>query len=162
MATIIYQTNTGSSKKYAEMLSEKISAPAVALSDSGSVNPEEEVIFIGWVMAGSIQGLPELREKFTNIKCICAVGLANSDKVQADITEKNQITEPLFLLQGDFHIDRLKGMYRMMMSMMMKMVKGKLKEKDDPNADKMIAAFENGVDMVSEDNLTEVIEFING
>lgn len=162
MATIIYQTNTGSAKKYAELLSAKISAPAVALADSASVSADEEIIFIGWVMAGSVQGLPEARNQFKNIKCICAVCLMNSEKSKTDIEQKNQITEPLFLLQGDFHIDRLKGMHKMMMSMMMKMVKGKLKESGDPSADKMIDAFENGIDMVSEDKLDEVIEFING
>lgn len=159
--TIIYQTNTGSSKQYAEMLSEKISVPAVALSDSKDISADEEIIFIGWLMAGAVQGLDKIREKFTNVKCICAVGLTVNEKAKAEVTEKNQITEPLFLLQGNFHIDRLKGMYKMMMSMMMKMLKSKLKESKDPKADQMLEAFEKGVDMVSEDKLDEVIEFLN-
>ncbi len=159
--TVIYQTNTGSSKEYAEILSEKISVPAVALSDSSDIPADEEIIFIGWLMAGAIQGLPQAREKFTNIRCICAVGLMTTEKSKAEITEKNQITEPLFVLQGNFHIDRLKGMYRMMMSMMMKMLKSKLKESKEPKANEMLEAFEKGVDMVSEDKLNEVIEFLN-
>ena len=159
--TIVYQTNTGSSKEYAEILSQKISVPAVALSDSSDISADEEIIFIGWLMAGAVQGLPQARERFSNIKCICAVGLMVTEKAKAEVTEKNQITEPLFLLTGNFHIDRLKGMYRMMMSMMMKMLKSKLKESKEPRADEMLSALENGVDMVSGDKLDEVIEFLN-
>ena len=48
-----------------------------------------------------------------------------------------------------------------MMSMMMKMLKGKLKESKEPRADEMLSALENGVDMVSGDKLDEVIEFLN-
>ncbi len=159
--TIIYQTNTGSSKEYAEMLSEKISAPAISLSDSSDIPSDEEIIFIGWLMAGTIQGLLQAKEKFTNIKCVCAVGLMVTEKAKGEITEKNQIDLPLFLLPGNFHIDRLKGMYKMMMSMMMKMIKGKLKDSKEPRADEMIEAFEKGVDLVSEEKLDEVIEFLN-
>lgn len=161
MATIIYQTNTGSSQQYAEMLAEKTSFTALPLSKSAEVSEDEEIIFIGWIMGGTIQGLTEVKEKFRNIKCICGVGMMFTDKTKNEITEKNKISVPLFLLHGNFHMDRLKGMYKMMMSMAVKMIKGKLKETGGPDADKMIDAFENGIDMVSEDRLDPVIEFIN-
>lgn len=78
--TIVYQTNTGSSKEYAEILSQKISVPAVALSDSSDISADEEIIFIGWLMAGAVQGLPQARERFSKIKCICAVGLMVTER----------------------------------------------------------------------------------
>ncbi len=161
MATIIYQSNTGSSKQYAEMLSEKLSLPVYSLSQAESVNPDEEIIFFGWVMAGDIQGLSQARQKFSNIKCICAVGITNSEKNTAEVKAKNSVTEPFFTLPGDFHIDRLKGMYKMMMSMMIKMLKSKLKEKPAAESEKIMTIFENGVDQVSEDKLDEVVAFLS-
>lgn len=161
MSTIIYQTNTGSTKRYAEMLSEKLSLPLYPLSEAENVSPDEEIIFLGWVMAGEIQGLSQARAKFRNIRCICAVGITNNDKNTAEVEEKNSVTEPFFTLPGDFHIDRLKGMYKMMMSMMIKMLKSKLKEKPAAESEKIMTIFENGVDQVSEDKLDGVISFLS-
>ncbi len=161
MATIIYQTNTGSSKEYAELLSEKLSLPLYALTESDSVDKDEEIIFIGWLMAGTVQGLAEAKTKFNNIKCVCTVGLFSKENTLAEIREKNSVTEPLFFLPGNFHINNLKGMYKMMMSMMVKMLKGKLKENPSADSDKIISAFENGIDQVNEEKLDEVIAFLS-
>lgn len=160
MATIIYQTNTGSSKKYAELLSEKLSLPMFSLTESDTVNKDEEIIFIGWLMAGTVQGLAEARTKFGNIKCVCPVGLFMTEKTLTEIREKNGISEAMFFLPGNFHINDLKGMYKMMMSMMVKMLKSKLKETPSSDSDKIISAFEKGIDQVSEEKLGEVIAFL--
>ena len=47
MATIIYCSNTGSAKRYAELLSEKTGLPSVDFADRASVSADEEIIFIG-------------------------------------------------------------------------------------------------------------------
>lgn len=161
MATVIYQTNTGSSKEYAELLSERLSLPVFPLAKCDAVSKDEEIIFIGWVMAGDIQGLSQAREKFSNICCVCPVGLSVNEKTKEEIKAKNSVTEPMFLLPGNFHIDRLTGMYKMMMSMMIKMLKGKLKEKPEADSSKIMNAFETGVDQVSEDKLDEIIAFLS-
>ena len=83
--TIVYQTNTGSSEEYARLLSEKISVPYIALSESSDISADEEIIFIGWIMAGTVQGLAEAIGKFSNIRCICAVGMMSSEKAQKEI-----------------------------------------------------------------------------
>ena len=159
---IVYVTNTGSTKQYAEMLSEKTGFEAVSLGEAvKSLAADDEIIFMGWVMAGTIQGLKEAREAFGNIKAVCAVGMSKSEKNTAELIEKNGITEKLFSLQGNFHIDSLKGMYKMMMGMMLKMLKGKLKENPQPDADKIVAAIENGIDCVSEKNLEELLGWLD-
>ena len=158
---IVYETNTGSSQKYAEMLSEKTGFEALSLNKAiKEFSPDEEIIFIGWVMAGTVQGLQKAREVFSDIKAICPVGLSKSEKNDFELKEKNLIECPMFTLQGNFHIDELKGMYKMMMGMMLKMLKGKLKENPHPDSDKFITAIETGVDCVSEENLAGIIEWI--
>jgi hypothetical protein len=52
-------------------------------------------------------------------------------------------------------------MYKMMMGMMMKMLKAKLKESDEPKAKEMVDKFEEGFDFVSEENLGELVEFLS-
>ncbi|MBQ5905968.1 MAG: hypothetical protein IIW88_08895, partial [Clostridia bacterium] len=67
----------------------------------------------------------------------------------------------LFFLHGAFNINNLTGMYKMMMGMAMKMIKAKLKESNDPKANEMADMFEKGIDLVKEEELDKVVEFLN-
>lgn len=159
MTAIVYVTNTGSAKQYAEMLGEKTGYPVFDFANASEVPAEAEVIFIGWVMAGVVQGFKEARDLF-KIKAVCPVGMMKSEKQDEDLKAKNAITEPMFSLAGNFHIDNLKGMYKMMMGMMLKMMKSKIKEEAVPDGDKAIEALEKGIDCVSEENLSEILAWL--
>lgn len=159
MISIVYVTNTGSSEKYARMLSQKTGYPCYDFSNSDEA-VGTEVIFIGWVMAGAVQSLSEARVKFGTLKAVVAVGMMKSESQDASIKEKNSINEPFFSLSGAFNMKKLSGMYKMMMSMMIKMIKGKLKESNDPKAKEVLEKFEEGFDMVKEENLNELLEFL--
>ncbi len=159
MATIVYTTNTGTSERYAKMLSEKTGFEAVSLADA-EPSDNSEVIYIGWIMGGAIQGYAEAKQKFGSLKAVCAVGMMVDEKREDEVKTKNNITEPFFMLKGAFDISKLKGMYKMMMGMMMKMIKSKLKESNDPEGQKVLSFFENGIDLVSEENLDPVIEWL--
>lgn len=159
MVSIVYVSNAGSSKRYAEMLAEKTGYPCYAYADSNDA-VGTEVIFISWVMAGAIQGISEARVKFGTLKAVVAVGMMKSESQDAAIKEKNDISEAFFSLAGAFDMKKLTGMYKMMMGMMVKMIKGKLKESDDPKAKEVVEKFEEGFDMVSEENLGDILEFL--
>lgn len=158
MATIIYCSNSGSAKKYAELLSEKTGLPCVDIKNRSTVSADEEIIFIGWIMAGVLQGLKEIREDFASIKVVCGVGMMKSEKAAEETKAKNGITEPYFFLTGDFDINKLTGMYKMMMGMMLKMMKGKLREEE--KGEEMLALLEKGVHGFDENELEAVIEFL--
>ena len=158
--TIVYCSNTGSAKKYAELLSEKTGLPCVDISKRSSVSADEEIIFIGWIMAGSLQGLKEVRETFSDIKAVCGVGMMKGEKATEETKSKNGITEPYFFLPGDFDMSKLKGMYKMMMGMMLKMVKGKIKESGDENGEEMLKMLENGIILFDEKEIEQVVEFV--
>ena len=159
--TIVYSTNAGSTERYAKMLSEKLLCPMVKISKAGDIDKNEEVIFMSWLMSGTLQDYPKAKEMFSNIKAVCAVGMFTTEGKLAEVTEKNAIGEELFFLHGAFDVNNLSGMYKMMMGMAMKMIKAKLKESDDPKANQMADMFEKGIDLVKEEELTKVIEFIN-
>lgn len=160
MTAIVYVTNTGSAKQYAEMLGEKTGYPVFDFANASEIPAGAEIIFIGWVMAGTIQGLKEARDLF-NIKAVCPVGMMKSEKQDAELKAKNAITEPMFSLLGNFHINNLSGMYKMMMNMMLKMMKSKLKDNDVPDGQKAVEVLEKGVDCVSEEHLSEILNWIN-
>ncbi|MBQ8503108.1 MAG: hypothetical protein IJ491_02400 [Clostridia bacterium] len=160
MTVIVYVSNTGSAKQYAEMLGEKTGYPVFDFANASDVPADAQVIFIGWVMAGTVQGLKEARDLFT-IKAVCPVGMMKSEKQDAELKTKNAITEPMFSLLGNFHIDNLSGMYKMMMNMMLKMMKSKLKQDDVPDGQKAVEALEKGVDCVSEEHLGEIMGWLD-
>ena len=57
MNAIIYTTNTGSTARYAELLPCATGLPAYSLAEAKSaVSTGAEVIYLGWIMAGSIKG----------------------------------------------------------------------------------------------------------
>ena len=129
--------------------------------DTGGIEPKnEDIIFMSWVMAGTLQDYASVSAKFKNIKAVCAVGMFSDDSKLPEVKEKNGIKTDLFLLPGAFNINKLTGMYKMMMGMAMKMIKGKLKDSDDPKAREMAEKFEEGFDFVNEENLSKVIEFL--
>ena len=160
MATIVYCSNTGSAKRYAELLSEKTNLPCVEISKRNTISADEEIIFIGWLMAGSLQGLKEIREAFSNVKAVCGVGMMKSEKATEEAKAKNGITEPYFFLPGDFDINKLKGMYKMMMGMMLKMMKGKIKESGDEKGEEMLKMLENGIVLFDEKEIEQVVKFL--
>lgn len=159
MTAIVYVSNAGSAKQYAEMLSEKTGFPVFSMKESGKVPEDAEVIFISWIMAGTLQNYKEAAENF-RLKAVCPVGMMKSEKQDAELRAKNGIEAPMFSLMGNFHIENLSGMYKMMMNMMLKMMKSKLKDEDIPDGKKALEALEKGVDLVSEENLSDILDWL--
>ena len=56
MNAIIYTTNTGSTARYAELLPCATGLPAYSLAEAKSAVSTGAVIYLGWIMAGSIKG----------------------------------------------------------------------------------------------------------
>ena len=72
---ILYTTNTGYTEQYARMLSERTGLMCFPLSDaSGHVGKGEEIIYLGWIMGGSIKNYKKAAKKY-KIKAVIGVGL---------------------------------------------------------------------------------------
>ena len=69
---IIYESKTGFTKRYADMLAAKTGLKVLAASECAKVQKDDEVIFLGWMKAGKIQGLAKLRGY--NVKAVCGSG----------------------------------------------------------------------------------------
>lgn len=128
MKAIVYTTNTGSSKAYAEMLGEKTGLPVYAW-DTVQSAPESgaEIIYIGWLMAGSVVNLEKARKKYT-VRAVCAVGLTASAEMVQNVRTRNKLPAdlPLFLVQGAYDKQKLRGMYRFAMNIVGAMLEKKI------------------------------------
>lgn len=163
MDAIVYTSNTGSTARYAQLLSEKTGLPAYPLDEAQrSLPANAEVIYLGWVMASGIQGLKTAAKRF-KLRAVCAVGMGRTGTQTELLRSKNPVpdTVPLFTLQGTFDLNKLRGVYRAMMNVMVKTVGKKLSAKPDrsPDEDDMLDMMLNGSERVSAENLTAVTDW---
>lgn len=150
---IVYESNTGHTENYANMLAEKLNLECIPLKQYKI--DSEPIIFLGWIFANNIQGYKKVSDK-TNIKCTIAVGMTQADRQNiSEIVKINNVSEKFFYLQGGLDYTRLKGIKKIMLKMVTKSV---IKE-NRPEDKKLIDIFINGGNFVREENLSEIVEF---
>ena len=89
LAAIVYTSATGFTRQYAGLLSAACGLPAMALK--GAVPPPGPVLYLGWLRAGSVQGLRAARRRFP-VAGVCAVGMAPPE--QADLERLRRANTP--------------------------------------------------------------------
>jgi hypothetical protein len=157
---IVYESKTGFTKKYADMLAAKTSLKIFRVKELSKVNKNEEIIFLGWMKVGKIQGLKKLRKY--NVKAVCGSGAGRTAEPNTDVViARNKIEGlPFFYLRGGcFPLKELKGKDKIMLSMFLKMLKSR-KDKDE-KIEEAIAIIEYGFDGVKEENLKPVLNWLN-
>ena len=154
---IIYNSSTGHTSRYAKMLSEKLDIPCYTIKDAnGKVNSNDEIIYLSWVCANMITGINKIKNKY-KVKCYGAVGLyPKSEENTNNLIKTNNIEKPLFYLQGGLDYNKLNWLKTKILHMV-----GKYLEKENSNQGVQLAKiFENGADFVKEENLKEIVEFL--
>ena len=115
-----------------------------------------EIIYLGWIMAGGIKGYKKAAKKY-KVCAVCGVGMGQTGTQLKEIREKNKISQriPLFILQGNFDVKKLHGVYRFMMNVMIKTAGKGLAAKTDrtPEEEDMLDMLINGGKRVSLENL---------
>lgn len=157
MKAIIYETNSGSTRKYAQILADKLGVKAYSLKEAQKAVPRgEECAFLGWVFANKIQGLPKA-SKLWKLDCVAAVGMnAQGEKYTQILTEANKPEVPLFYLRGGLDFSKLKWLQRKLLQA----IRSDLEKQNKPGTEEMIRILRDGCDFVSEDNLTELLAFL--
>ena len=73
MKAIVYTTNTGSSERYARLLSERTGLPVCSLDEAKRRLPTgAEILYFGWIMAGGIKGYAKAAKRY-RVRAVCAV-----------------------------------------------------------------------------------------
>lgn len=159
MKAIVYNSNTGSTKEYAQMISKATGIPCVSFKEAKkTLTKNDEVVFMGCILANMISKYKAAKNLF-NIKAVCGCGLSLPDSEQvAKMPADNQLGDtPFFFLQGNFDMNKLKGFKKFMMNTMMNM---SLKS-EDPKQKEFGNVLKVGGTFVSEKNIIAVVKFIN-
>ena len=163
MNAMIYTSNTGSTAYYAKALALETGLPAYSMAEADKkVQKGAEIIYLSWLMAGAVQGYAAAAKRY-DICGVCAVAMGRCGTQTEEVRHKNHIPEsiPLFMLQGNFDIKKLHGIYRFMMNIIVKTAGKTLAEKQDRTADEedMLDMMQNGIGRVKTENLRPVLEW---
>ena len=163
---IVYQSNTGYTEQYARLLGGKTGLPVYALSEAGKeLAPMTHIIYLGWLMAGKVQGYSKAAKRY-RVEAVCGVGMGATGSQLQDLRKMNRLPEgiPVFTLQGGFDLNKLRGVYKLMMTIMAKTAgKGLANKKNrTPDEDAMLELLLHGGSRVSEENLDSVLKWYGG
>lgn len=131
--TIVYTSNTGHTRQYAEMLAKAAKLKAYSLSEAQNVLPEKEpVLFFGWIMAGHISGIDHAVRRW-NVRCAVGVGMSSPSKeVLLSLSKANYVPNaPLFYLQGGWAPKKVGWFRRRMVGMVTRSLRRQLQAKKD-------------------------------
>lgn len=114
ISAIVYTSNSGYTAEYARMLGELTGLPVYDLHRVGDPQPQREVIFLGWLMAGNVKGYAKA-DRLYKVRAVCQVGMGPATKAASDKLRQKLKLAPevqVFTLQGGFDIRRLHGPYK--------------------------------------------------
>lgn len=168
---VIYNSQTGFTKRYAQWIAEEINADCVELSIAKNTDLDsyDAIVFGGWAVAGSISKLKWFKNnisKWSNKKliafCVGASPIENPEIEEA--LPKNFTADELkvvrwFYLPGGLDYEKMSLKSRAMMKMFVKMLKAtKNKTQDDLNQIRMVSS---SYDISDIKYIEPIIDYLN-
>jgi menaquinone-dependent protoporphyrinogen IX oxidase len=172
---IMYYSKYGSTKKYAEWISEELSADIFGVNDFNQKTIQYyDIIILGSALyAGNIKGINLLVKNYENLKgktlVIYTCGVADYKKIE-NINSVNKRLEneipkyifeniKIFNLRGDINYKKLSISHKIMMGMLKKMVmKKKLEEMDEENKE-FLETYGKSTNFMDKNNIMEIIDY---
>lgn len=143
---VIYNSQTGFTKKYAQWISEALECECASLKETDNLNFKQysTIIFGGWACAG---GVNKIRWFKNNLKkwnnknlAVYCVGGSPIENPEIDVAMKNWFTKEehqkvkTFYCPGGFNYEKMPGASKLMMKMFISVLKAK---KDKTDAEKI-------------------------
>ena len=158
---IVYTSNTGHTRQYAVLLGKKIDIPVYSLDEAKTqLSGGSSMIYMGWIHASHVKGFSKAAKRFS-VCAVCGVGLCDTGTLVSEIRKATSIPDdiPLYTLQGGFDRSRLKGMDKLLITMLTKgLAAQKQRSARDERMLKLLSRDEN---YVRTENLAEFLKWYN-
>ena len=158
-SAIIYTSKTGHTRQYALLLGKEIDLPVYSYDEAISrLSGESPVIYLGWIHASHVKGFSDAVKRFS-VCAVCGVGLCDTGTLIPEVRKATSIPEdiPVFTLQGGFDRSKLKGMDKLMISML---TKGLSAQKQRSAQDeRMLELLSKDANYVSPENLAGILQW---
>lgn len=160
VSAIIYTSQTGFTRRYAELLGRDAALPVYNTADWDFLPAEgTEAVYLGWLSAGRIKGLSEAQKRW-KVRAVCAVGMSPENDPKA-VAERNRVECPVFCVQGGYAPEKLKGMDKLVMSVVTKLiVRTQAKKVRTAEERAQLEQFSKGCDFVDENNLAPLLAWL--
>lgn len=156
MTIIVYNSKTGSSEKYAHLISERTGLDCYSVKDE--YPRDEDVVFIGWLRRYTIVGMSKI--DVSKVKAACAVGCDNVDFFnRKEVESCNGYSAETFYLRGWIVPEKLNFIERFILKMVSKKI---LREAGEHADMTLIDAMTKGGDFFDEAFIDPVVEFLKG
>ncbi len=164
---VIYNSQTGFTKRYAEWIAEEANADCFSLVEAKKRNVDEYdvIIYGGWACAGSISKISWFKSnmnRWSEKKLIVfCVGGSPIENPEIDEAIKNNFRTPelekvnKFYCPGGFDYDKMSTSSKLMMKMFIKMLKSK-KDKT-PEDEDMIRIISSSYDITDKKYIEPII-----
>ena len=126
---IVYQSNTGFTKQYAEMLAKAEKLKLYEL-DEAELSNDTEVFYMGPLMAGHITGIEKVLKQF-NVVGACGVGMSPPGRdILNTLSKANAVPNaPIFYLQGGWDPKQVGWVKRQAVNMVTRSIRQSLEAK---------------------------------
>lgn len=154
MTIIVYNSKTGSSEKYAKLLSERTGLACYSVKEN--YPGDEDIVFFGWLRKFTVVGLSKV--DLSKVRAVCVVAVENEDFFPKDnIVDNHGYDAETFYLRGWIVPEKLSFIERFMIRMLAKMV---LKKKESRTEQSVIDAMLHGGSFFDESYLDRVESFV--
>lgn len=168
---VVYQSQTGFTKRYAHWIAEAAGADCLTLAEAKrkSMDSYEAIIFGGWACAGSISKLGWLKshiDQWTDKKliafCVGGSPMDNPEIVPAleqNFTEAQRKRVSVFYCPGGFNYEKMSLPSKLMMKLFLKALKAK---KNPTEAEKeMVKMISASYDLSDPKYIEPILECLN-
>ncbi len=168
---VVYNSQTGFTKRYAEWIAQEANAECVTLSEAKkrSMDEYDAIVYGGWACAGTISkiswfqsNINKWKEKKLIAFCVGGSPLENPD---IEVAIKNNFNTPelekvsKFYCPGGFNYEKMSTPSKLMMKMFLKMLKSK-KDKS-PADEEMIRMVSSSYDISDKKYIKPIVECLN-
>lgn len=167
---VIYNSQTGFTKRYAEWIAEESGADCFELKEAKKKNLDEydAIVYGGWACAGSISKIGWFKgniNKWNDKKLIAfCVGGSPEDNPDIDVFLKNAFKDSekkvdVFYCQGGFNYEKMSVSSKIMMKMFTNMLKSK-KDKT-PEEENMVKMISSSYDISDKKYIKPILECLS-
>lgn len=168
---VVYKTKYGSTKKYAEWISEDAGADLFKAGEANLslLRAYDTIIYCGGLYAGGILGFSRMKKLFGRMTgrrlLVVAVGATTEgDKARREIEEKNFTSEmkgnvPLVLLRGGLNYPKMNPLDRFLMFLLVRSKRPQDAKTMDNETKGLIATYGKTVDFTNRETIAPVIKW---
>ena len=160
---IVYNSCTGSCKKYAQLMSEATGLPAYSLKEYRRLKSRRSIAYVGWLFGGIVVGLNKAR-LHGGVKAVCQVGMGPETPALEGIARKKNFLPfkkvPVFYFQGAFNLSKLPLPLKLIMKKKTKEIAAGLALKSSRSAQEQ-ATYDMAKNGVGEPAAWDVSKFVS-